>query len=491
MAQKQLKIKKNNDNSQFPNTANPFEQCNTDASNKIIDQPKRYLKIFPNHITIPFDAAIILSIIMSHPFDVPATIHGPSMSWQQIENALWELVDTLNTRVGACDAGTKSDARHPVDVHIQKSNNRHQIIDRDIRKTMIFMRILDIIKEMERTSMCDLSILGDGGVVVLHSNHPNYPTERSRTLNSYPKHTERLRQLPNYTNPSNDPTTSPNPKHLRRQSSNEYRPRSFELSSATTTIILIISFLFLVHIQPVTGHYKGSCIGSMDRTQSVPCSTDDIYVYVNTNHQTITGGNFYAADQARVDVTGSGVTTFSRRPTKNNDMGYTQWDDMASVPNCRGKTVTGSNTNMICNAYGMQPNHCSGSYSNWFRYGPINKNGATTLTIKIYGFGAETGIKKTFTFTPKLCQCTTIGEGLSKDGCRKCTIGQSAKNGISDCASCTSGKYQDQNAASSWGCVRLELFLSKIKLIFLTSYIYFLFFFGILIFFIIENVRCW
>ena len=212
-------------------TTNPFEQCNTDASNIIIDQPKsKYLKIFPNHITIPFDAAIILSIIMSHPFDVPVTIHGRSMSWQQIENALWELLDALNTRVDACDAGTKSDARRPVDVHIQKSNNRHQIIDRDIRKTMIFRRILDIIKEMERTSMCNLSILGDGGVVVLHSNHPNYPTERSRTLNSYPKH---------------------------RQSSNEYRPRSFELTSATRTIILIISFLFLVHIQPVTGHYSG------------------------------------------------------------------------------------------------------------------------------------------------------------------------------------------------------------------------------------------
>ena len=440
-------------------TTNPFEQCNTDASNIIIDQPKsKYLKIFPNHITIPFDAAIILSIIMSHPFDVPVTIHGRSMSWQQIENALWELLDALNTRVDACDAGTKSDARRPVDVHIQKSNNRHQIIDRDIRKTMIFRRILDIIKEMERTSMCNLSILGDGGVVVLHSNHPNYPTERSRTLNSYPKHTERLRHLPNNTNPSNDPTTSPNPKHIRRQSSNEYRPHSFKLTSATITIILIISFLFLVHIQPVTGHYQGSCIGSMDRTQSVPCSTDDIYVYVNTNHGTITGSLFRSENQARVDVTyktfGIDVTTFSRRPTKNNDMGYSSSSNMASIPNCLGKTVTGSNTNMICKANGMQPNHCSGRSSYWFRYGPINKNGATTLTIKVYGIGGDYGIKKTFTFTPKLCECTTVGEGLSISGCRKCTIGQSAQNGISDCASCTSGKYQDQNAASSWGCVR-------------------------------------
>ena len=78
----------------------------------------------------------------------------------------------------------------------------------------------------------------------------------SRTLN-YPNHPKRLSRLPNYTNPSHDPTTSPNPKHLRRQSSNEYRPRSFELTSATRTIILIISFLFLVHIQPVTGHYSG------------------------------------------------------------------------------------------------------------------------------------------------------------------------------------------------------------------------------------------
>ena len=447
-------------------TTNPFEQCNTDASNIIIDQPKsKYLKIFPNHITIPFDAAIILSIIISHPFDVPVTIHGRSMSWQQIENALWELLDALNTRVDACDAGTKSDARRPVDVHIQKSNNRHQIIDRDIRKTMIFMRILDIIKEMERTSMCNLSILGDGGVVVLHSNHPNYPTERSRTLNSYPEHTERLRQLPNNTNPSNDPTTSPNPEHLCRQSSNEYRPRSFKLTSATTTIILIISFLFLVHIQPVTGHYKGSCIGSMDRTQSVPCSTDDIYVYVCTNHRSMsTDSSFHSANQGRVDVTGSGVTTFSRRPTQNNNMGSSY--SMASIPNCLGKTVTGSNTNMICKANGMQPNHCSGSSSYWYRYGPVNKNGATALKIEVYGVGAQSGIQKTFHFTPKLCQCTTVGEGLSISGCRKCTIGQSAKNGISDCASCTSGKYQDQNAASSWGCVSLELYLTKIINIF-------------------------
>ena len=338
-------------------TTNPFEQCNTDASNIIIDQPKsKYSKILPNHITIPFDAAIIC-------------------------------------------------------------------------------------------------------------------------------------HLPNNTNPSNDPTTSPNPKHLCRQSSNEYRPRSFELTSATTTIILIISFLFLVHIQPVTGHYYSSCIGSMDQTQSVPCSTDDIYVYVNTNHYNMDSSR--GADQARVDVTGSGVTTFSRRPTKNNDMGSSSYSNMASVPNCLGKTVTGSNTNMICKANGMQPDHCSVRSSNWFRYGPINKNGATTLTIKVYGIGGDYGIKKTFTFTPKLCECTTVGEGLSISGCRKCTIGQSAKNGISDCASCTSGKYQNQNAASSWGCVSLELYLTKIINIFnvlyrLTFNIYFYFFF---ILFLLENVR--
>ena len=61
----------------------------------------------------------------------------------------------------------------------QKSNNRYQyqIDDRDITKTMVFMRNLDIITEMESSQTCMWSILGDGGVAVVHSNHPNYPAE--------------------------------------------------------------------------------------------------------------------------------------------------------------------------------------------------------------------------------------------------------------------------------------------------------------------------
>ena len=290
----------------------------------------------------------------------------------------------------------------------------------------------------------------------------------SHTLNSYPKHPKRLRRLPNYTNPSPDPTTSPNPKYPRRQSSNEYRPRSFGLTSATSTIILII-FLFLVHIQPAMGHYHGSCIGSTDRTKSVSCSTDDLYVYVNTNHATITEDRcFHAANQARVDVTGSSVTTFSRRPTTNNTLNTSI--SMASIPNCLGKTVTGSNTNMICKANGMQPHHCSGSQPNWFRYGPINQNGTTTLTVSVYayGCGSPTALSKQFSFTPQLCQCLIIGQGLSAAGCTYCPIGFAAPNSTSPCSPCTSGKYQNPSAASSWGCVSLELFLSKIKLIFLT-----------------------
>ena len=37
--------------------------------------------------------------------------------------------------------------------------------------TMVFMRILDIITEMESSKTCMLSILGDGGVTVIQPNH--------------------------------------------------------------------------------------------------------------------------------------------------------------------------------------------------------------------------------------------------------------------------------------------------------------------------------
>ena len=239
-------------------------------------------------------------------------------------------------------------------------------------------------------------------------------------------------------------------------------PSTFSCHSVMLCIVLLLAH----HIQPVNSHYYGSCIGSRDRSKAEAsvCTTDDIYVYVNTNHGSLTDSCYSAANQARVLVTGSGVTTFDRRSTLGTVGASSNW---ASIPNCLGATVTGSNTNMICKANGMQPHHCSGSQPNWFRYGPINKNGATALKIQVYGMGCDSeSPRRTWNFTPKLCRCTTTGQGLSGSGCSNCGIGQSASNGISSCAPCTGGKYQNQNVAPAWGCVGLELYLTKIKLIF-------------------------
>ena len=236
------------------------------------------------------------------------------------------------------------------------------------------------------------------------------------------------------------------PRSNRGTNNNCYR-RTFK-PSATSTFLFFISFLTTT----VNSHYYGSCIGSMDRTKTVPCSTDDIYVYVNTNHGGLTGSCFSYASQARVRVTGSGVSTFDRRSTLGTVGASSNW---ASIPNCLGSTVTGSKTNMICKANGMQPYHCTGGPPNWFRYGPISKNGATALTISVYGMGCDSeSPRRTWNFTPKLCQCSTSGEGLSATSCNKCARGQAAADGISPCAPCTGGKYQDQNVASAWGCVR-------------------------------------
>ena len=228
-------------------------------------------------------------------------------------------------------------------------------------------------------------------------------------------------------------------------------PSTFSCHSVMLCIVLLLAH----HIQPVNSHYYGSCIGSRDRSKAEAsvCTTDDIYVYVNTNHGMITDGCYSAANQARVSVTGSGVTPFDKRPTLNTVGASSDW---ASIPNCLGATVTGSNTNMICKANGMQPHHCSGSQPNWFRYGPINQNGTTTLTVSVYayGCGSPTALSKQFSFTPQLCQCLIIGQGLSAAGCTYCPIGSAAPDSISPCAPCTSGKYQNTSAASSWGCVR-------------------------------------
>ena len=155
-------------------TKRPSETCSTDVS--IDASAMEYMHIFPNAISIPLNASIIQHLVSPFP-DGPATSHKRCYnSWQRVGNAFWELTNALHhrTHVGAWGAETKSDPRRPVDVRIQKSNNRPQI-DRDIRKTLVFMRILDIITEMESSKTCMLSILGDGGVTVLHPNHPNYP----------------------------------------------------------------------------------------------------------------------------------------------------------------------------------------------------------------------------------------------------------------------------------------------------------------------------
>jgi hypothetical protein len=163
--------------------------------------------------------------------------------------------------------------------------------------------------------------------------------------------------------------------------------------SATSTFLFLISLL----TRTAEAHYYGSCIGSMDRTKSVPCSTDDIYVYVNTNHGSLTGSCYHYDNQARIDVTSSGMTKYSRRPTAGNVMSRTS--NLINIPNCLGKTASGSNT--ICKANGMQPNHCTGSQPYWFRYGPIGHAGAAALTISVFGMGCDSqSTRKVFAVTP-------------------------------------------------------------------------------------------
>jgi hypothetical protein len=157
-------------------TKKPSKTCNADIHSLPIDPPQsKYIQTLANHNPIPFDPTIIQSIPS---LNLPATTHGRCFTpWQQVGYAFWELEDSLATLVDARGAGTNSETCRPVDVGDQKSNNRYRIDDRDIRKTMVFMKILDIITEMESNKTCMLSILGDGGVTVLHPNHPNYPTD--------------------------------------------------------------------------------------------------------------------------------------------------------------------------------------------------------------------------------------------------------------------------------------------------------------------------
>ena len=161
-------------------TANPSKTCGARVFRPIDPPQSKYVKNLANANPIPFDPSIIQYIILSGfpSVNLSLTIHGRCfMSWQRGENAFLERVGALATRVGARGAGTKSETCSPVDVGGQKSNYQHQIVDRDIRKTMVFMKILDVIIEMGSSKACMLSILGDGGVAVLHPNHPNYPTE--------------------------------------------------------------------------------------------------------------------------------------------------------------------------------------------------------------------------------------------------------------------------------------------------------------------------
>ena len=163
----------------IPATKNPSETCSTDVSTFPIDPPQNlYIKNIPNHNRIPFDAAFIQSKMWGSSYPEASTIRCRcSISWQRVGDVFWGLANTFPTRVDAHGAGTKNETHRPVDVGVQKWNNQHPNDDRDtIRKTKVFMKILDIITEMESSKTCMLSILGDGGVTVIHPNHPNYPT---------------------------------------------------------------------------------------------------------------------------------------------------------------------------------------------------------------------------------------------------------------------------------------------------------------------------
>ena len=225
------------------------------------------------------------------------------------------------------------------------------------------------------------------------------------------------------------------------------------LGSNNLFFIWVILFLQTVLVR---GHTYGYVAGTTDQTvnQQNLCAEDDIYIFVGTNHGWMGDSCFRYQDGGRVDVNTD--TPFSKRPSVNNVMAYSS---LVNVPNCIGPTATSSNS--ICNANNQAPNHHP--YSSYtdkeiFRYGPINQNSATarTYTASIYNFcdcfSNYCGISRTFSFTTKICSCQVAGQGLTNEVCTACPIGQSAATARSSCAPCTAGKYQDQNAASSWGC---------------------------------------
>jgi hypothetical protein len=162
--------------------------------------------------------------------------------------------------------------------------------------------------------------------------------------------------------------------------------------------MLILALLLIV--STVRSHYYATCIGTDDPAQSSYCTDDNLYVYVCTNHGTMSGGCFYSDNQARVDV--NTQTPYSRRPTTSNTMSYSS--SLISIPTCSGPTAPDS----ICKANSVKPTHCSCSSSNWFRYGPIGQqNSATTFSAQVYGWGCQSSsVMATTSFSTALCANT-------------------------------------------------------------------------------------
>ena len=179
------------------------------------------------------------------------------------------------------------------------------------------------------------------------------------------------------------------------------RHASHFLGGSVRQVVLLLLFLLLAqHPQTTTSHYTATCVGTDEPAATEFCVDDNIYVFVCTNHPSLTGSCFSDENQARVDV--DTTVPFSFRPTINNQMAGSA--DLLDIPACSGPTASSSNN--ICKApTGTQPLHCSCSNSNWFRYGPIDQQSTpASLTASIYGWGCQThGILANDHFQTKAC----------------------------------------------------------------------------------------
>jgi hypothetical protein len=229
--------------------------------------------------------------------------------------------------------------------------------------------------------------------------------------------------------------------------------------SRRATSTFFVTLLLSQHIHLTAGHFGSMCVGTDDPSKGVNdiCSTDNVYIYMNQNHDQLVGDCYAQKNQGRMDV--NTQTPFSARPSIGNVMDQVATADMFSVPACTGSSAT--STNGICKANNMEPYHCAGNKAHWHRYGPIGQrtDQQNTLTASYYGGSCTcggctvpTGVKSTLVFTTKVCTCTVAGEGLNNGICSACTKGKSAADGKSPCIACPLGQYQDQNEATSYGC---------------------------------------